>query len=208
MRQHGRVLHDAQPAAQVHADTDRRRSVSDPRGSLTRDLESQAPWVAHAPPPLPFAFLALRRRWCGTKRRASWRSVQPTVPARDNALASAGCFSIRASTVGAEAKVEGGTLLRGCVRPPVLPVCGCSARFVAPAERAYGRARTRQDAGDIVPPQATPQKVQEFEACDRRDLVVPVGGRSAHAGSRGVGASRGPQDRPTTYSPGRLVCPE
>jgi hypothetical protein len=41
--------------------------------------------------------------------------------------------------------------------------------------RFSGSAWARQGAGDIVPPQATPQKVLEFEVCDRRDLVLPGG---------------------------------
>ena len=69
-----------------------------------------------------------------------------------------------------------------------------------------GSAWARQDAGDIVPPQATPQKVQEFAGCDRREVVVPVGARSEPVASRGVAANRGPRDRPTTYCPGRLAC--
>jgi hypothetical protein len=37
-----------------------------------------------------------------------------------------------------------------------------------------------------VPPQATPQKVQEIGACDRREVVLP-GARSVPAASRGAG---------------------
>jgi hypothetical protein len=93
---------------------------------------------------------------------------------------------------------------------PGAPWCcikGCD--ISRPSRRSGWRCAQRcQDAGDIVLPQATRQKCQEFRGCGCRGPALPGGVRSAHEAFRGAAASRGPQDRPTTYCQGRLASPE
>jgi hypothetical protein len=77
---------------------------------------------------------------------------------------------------------------------------------LAPLDRVANGARHRQDARDIVPPQATRLKSLGFSAFGCRDPVLPGGAHGARGGCRADPSNQAPQDRPTTCCPARLAC--